>query len=170
MRRGPSDQRRDTHCHYRKHLLVQLLHRHAPQRRRRHPRRILAGRRAHRRRLHRCSDVARQQDQQQAQQRSELAVMIAPPSTALIGLVLGACIFAAASDAVSRRIPNLIPLVILTGGCGGVVALVTLFVTRRLTVREALVTLDVLVRNRIVTLPDKKATVPYAIAIAFGAL
>jgi prepilin peptidase CpaA len=160
--------------------------------------------------------------------------MVAAPSTALIGLVLGACIFAAASDAVSRRIPNLIPLVILTavvierahqgwtslgsglgamaivlilgtiahahgwfgggdvklaaavaaafalptcfafllltGVCGGVVALVTLFVTRRLTVREALVTLDVLVRNRIVTLPDKKATVPYAIAIAFGAL
>jgi prepilin peptidase CpaA len=160
--------------------------------------------------------------------------MIAPPSTALLGLVLGACILAAASDAVSRRIPNLIPLVILiavvierahqgwgplgsglgamaivlilgtfahahgwfgggdvklaaavaaafglpacfaflllTGACGGVVALVTLVATRRLTAREALVTLDVLVRSRIVTLPDKKATVPYAIAIAFGAL
>ena len=40
--------------------------------------------------------------------------MIAPPSTALLGLVLGACILAAASDAVSRRIPNLIPLAILT--------------------------------------------------------
>ena len=160
--------------------------------------------------------------------------MIAAPSTALLGLVLGACVFAAASDAVSRRIPNLIPLVILTaivieraqqgwvslgsslaalaivlilgtfahahgwfgggdvklaaavaaafglptcfafllltGACGGVVALVTLFVTRRLTVREAVVTLDVLLRTRVVTLPDKKATVPYAIAIAFGAL
>ena len=160
--------------------------------------------------------------------------MIASPSTALLGLVLGACIFAAASDAVSRRIPNLIPLVILvavvieralqgwgslgsglgalaivlvigtfahshgwfgggdvklaavvaaafgvpacfaflllTGASGGVVALATLFVTRRLTAGEALVTLDVLVRTRVVTLPDKKATVPYAIAIASGAL
>jgi Flp pilus assembly protein protease CpaA len=160
--------------------------------------------------------------------------MIASPSPALLGFVLGACILAAASDAVSRRIPNLIPLAILaaiaierahqgwgslgsglgamaivliigtfahahgwfgggdvklaavvaaafglpacfaflllTGVCGGVVALATLFVTRRLTVRQALVTLDVLVRTRAVTLPDKKATVPYAIAIAFGAL
>ncbi len=156
------------------------------------------------------------------------------PSTVLLGLVLGACIIAAASDAVSRRVPNLIPLAILagvvferahqgwiplgnslgamaivlvigtfahargwfgggdvklaaavaaafglptcfaflllTGVCGGLVALVTLFVTRRLTVREALVTIDVLVRTRVVTLTHKKATVPYAIAIAAGAL
>ena len=157
-----------------------------------------------------------------------------PPSTALLGLVLGACIVAAASDTVSRRIPNLIPLAILsgivierahqgwaslgngfgalaivliigtfahakgwfgggdvklaaavaaafgmpacfaflllTGVCGGVVALVTLFFTRRMTVREGLVAIDVLVRTRVVTLAHKKATVPYAIAIAFGAL
>lgn len=160
--------------------------------------------------------------------------MIAAPSTTLLGFVLGACILAAASDALSRRVPNLIPLAILTaivierahqgwgslgsglgalaivlfigtfahargwfgggdvklaaavaaafglptcfafllltGVCGGVVALVTLFITRRLTLREAAVTLDVLVRTRTVTLPDAKATVPYAIAIAFGAL
>jgi prepilin peptidase CpaA len=157
-----------------------------------------------------------------------------PPSTTLIGLVLGLCIIAATSDAVSRRISNVIPLVILigivverahqgwgslgnslgalaivlvigtfvhakgwfgggdvklvavvsaafgmpacfaflllTGVCGGLVALVTLFLTRRLSAREALVTIDVLVRTRAVTLAHKKATVPYAIAIAFGAL
>ena len=156
------------------------------------------------------------------------------PSTALLGLVLGACIIAAASDAVSRRIPNLIPLAILagvvidrahqgwvalgsafgamaivlvigtfvhakgwfgggdvklvaavaaafgvpacfafllfTGACGGVVALGALFLTRRMSAREALVAIDVLVRTRAVTLAHKKATVPYAIAIAFGAV
>jgi prepilin peptidase CpaA len=156
------------------------------------------------------------------------------PSTALLGIVLGACTLAAASDAVSRRIPNLIPLailtgivverahqgwgslgnafgalaivlvigtfahakgwfgggdvklvavvsaafglpacfafVLLTGVCGGAVALVTLFLTRRLTAREAVVAMDVLVRTRAVTLAHKKATVPYAIAIAFGAV
>jgi prepilin peptidase CpaA len=160
--------------------------------------------------------------------------MMVTPSTALLGFVLGACILAAASDAVSRRIPNLIPLAILagivverapqgwgslgsglgamaivlvigtfahahgwfgggdvklaaavaaafglpacfaflllTGVCGGLVALGTLFFSRRMTVREALVTIDVLVRTRAVTLAHKKATVPYAIAIAFGAL
>jgi prepilin peptidase CpaA len=157
-----------------------------------------------------------------------------PPSTALLGLVLGACIIAAASDAASRRIPNLIPLAILagvaierapqgwgslgsafgamalvlvigtfvhakgwfgggdvkltaavaaafglpacfafllfTGACGGVVALGALFLTRRMSAREALVAVDVLVRTRAVTLAHKKATVPYAIAIAFGAV
>lgn len=160
--------------------------------------------------------------------------MTTAPSTVLIGLVLGACIIAAASDTVSRRIPNLIPLAILTavvveraqqgwvslgsglgalalvlvigtfahargwfgggdvkliavvaaafgvpvcfafllltGVCGGVVALVTLFFSRRMSAREALVAIDVLVRTRAVTLAHKKATVPYAIAIAFGAL
>jgi prepilin peptidase CpaA len=160
--------------------------------------------------------------------------MLTPPSTALLGIVLGACTLAAASDAVSRRIPNLIPLAILTaivferahqgwgslanafgamaivlvigtfahargwfgggdvklvavvsaafgmpacfaflfltGACGGVVALVTLYLTRRMTAREALVAIDVLVRTRVVTLAHKRATVPYAIAIAFGAL
>jgi prepilin peptidase CpaA len=160
--------------------------------------------------------------------------MIAAPSTALLGFVLGACIFAAASDARTRRISNLIPLAILTGiaierahqgwsalgsglgalaivliigtfahargwfgggdvklaaavaaafglplcfafllltgVCGGIVALVTLFFTRRMTLREALVTVDVLVRTRCVTLADKTVTVPYAIAIACGAL
>jgi prepilin peptidase CpaA len=159
--------------------------------------------------------------------------MMAPPSTALLGFVLGACTLAAASDAVSRRIPNAIPLAILagivvergsqgwgslasglgamaivliagtfvhakgwfgggdvklaaavaaafglptcfaflllTGACGGVVALAALLLTRRMTAREALVTLDVLVRTRKVTLANKAATVPYAIAIAFGA-
>jgi prepilin peptidase CpaA len=157
-----------------------------------------------------------------------------PPSTALLGLVLGACTIAAASDAVSRRIPNLIPLAILagvaierapqgwgslgsalgalafvlvigtfvhakgwfgggdvkltaavaaafgapmcfafllfTGACGGVVALGALFLTGRMSAREALVAIDVLVRTRAVTLAHKKATVPYAIAIAFGAV
>jgi prepilin peptidase CpaA len=160
--------------------------------------------------------------------------MIAPPSTALLGLVLGACTLAAASDAFSRRIPNLIPLAILTGitierahqgwgslgsgfgalaivlligtlahsrgwfgggdvklaaavaaafglpacfafllltgVCGGIVALATLFFSRRMTAREAIVAIDVLVRTRTVTLAHKKATVPYAIAIASGAL
>jgi prepilin peptidase CpaA len=159
---------------------------------------------------------------------------MAPPSTALLGLVLGACIVAAASDTVSRRIPNLIPLAILTGivaerahqgwgslgngagalaivlvigtfahargwfgggdvklvaavaamfgmpacfgfllltgVCGGLVALFTLYVTRRMTAREAIVAIDVLVRTRAVTLAHKRATVPYAIAIAFGTL
>jgi len=157
-----------------------------------------------------------------------------PPSTALLGLVLGACMIAAASDAVSRRIPNLIPLAILagvaferahqgwvslggaigalvivlvigtfvhakgwfgggdvklaaavaaafglpmcfafllfTGACGGVVALGALFLSRRMSAREALVAIDVLVRTRAVTLAHKNATVPYAIAIAFGAV
>jgi prepilin peptidase CpaA len=156
------------------------------------------------------------------------------PSTALLGLVLGACIIAAASDTVTRRIPNLIPLAILagiviershqgwgsvanglgamaialvigtfvhakgwfgggdvkliaavsaafgmptcfaflllTGACGGLVALVTLFFTRRMSAREALVAIDVLVRTRVVTLAHKKATVPYAIAIALGTI
>jgi prepilin peptidase CpaA len=158
---------------------------------------------------------------------------MAAPSVALLGLVLGACIVAAASDTVSRRIPNLIPLAILagivierahqgwgslgnglgalaivlvigtfvhakgwfgggdvklvavvsaafgmpacyaflllTGVCGGLVALVTLFLTRRMSAREAVVALDVLVRTRTVSLAHKRATVPYAIAIAFGA-
>ena len=156
------------------------------------------------------------------------------PSTALLGLVLGACVLAAASDAATRRISNLIPLAVLiavaveralhgwiatgsglgalaivliagtfahsrgwfgggdvklaaataaafgvptcfafllfTGACGGAVALATLLITKRATAREALVAVDVLVRTRAVTLPDKRATVPYAIAIAFGAL
>ena len=159
--------------------------------------------------------------------------MIAP-STALLGFVLGACMLAAASDAFSRRIPNLIPLAILagiaiervhqgwgslgssfgalalvliigtfahsrgwfgggdvklaaavaaafglptcfaflllTGVCGGVVALGMLFFSRRMTVREALVAIDVLVRTRTVTLAHKRATVPYAIAITLGAV
>ncbi|HEX3550900.1 MAG TPA: prepilin peptidase [Candidatus Elarobacter sp.] len=160
--------------------------------------------------------------------------MMAAPSTALVGFVLGACTLAAASDAVSRRVPNLIPLAILcgvalerahegwtslgsavgalalvlvigtfahargwfgggdvklaaavsaafglpacfaflvlTGACGGVVALAVLLSTRRMTTAQALVTVDVLMRTRKVTLADKTATVPYAIAIAFGAL
>jgi len=50
------------------------------------------------------------------------------------------------------------------------VALVFLFFSRRISAREALVTLDVLVRTRGVTLANKKVTVPYAIAIAFGAI
>ena len=155
------------------------------------------------------------------------------PSTALIGLVLGASALAAASDAVSRRIPNVLPLAVLigvaierahdgpialasgagalalvlligtvahargwfgggdvklaavaaaafgipacftflafTGACGGIVALATLALTRRLGAREALVGIDVLVRTRTVTLAHKRATVPYAIAIALGA-
>jgi len=159
---------------------------------------------------------------------------VTTPSTALLGLVIGACALAAASDAASRRIPNVIPLAILTGivierthhgwtalasgagalalvliagtllhargwfgggdvklaaaasaafglpacftfllltaACGGVVALATLFFTRRMTAREGLVAVDVLMRTRVVTLAHKKATVPYAIAIAFGAL
>jgi prepilin peptidase CpaA len=159
---------------------------------------------------------------------------VTPPSTALLGLVLGACIIAAASDAVSRRIPNLIPLAILAGvaierahqgwgslgsafgamalvlvigtfvhakgwfgggdvklaavvaaafglpacfaflllmaACGGLVALGALFLTRRMSAREALVAVDVLVRTRAVTLAHTKASVPYAIAIAFGAV
>jgi prepilin peptidase CpaA len=157
-----------------------------------------------------------------------------PPSTALLGLVLGACIVAAASDTVTRRVPNLIPLAILTGivaerahqgwgslgngagalaivlvigtfahargwfgggdvklvavvaaafgmptcfafllftgVCGGLVAMVTLYLTRRMSAREAIVALDVLVRTRAVTLAHKRSTVPYAIAIALGAL
>jgi prepilin peptidase CpaA len=157
-----------------------------------------------------------------------------PPSTALLGLVLGACTLAAASDIFSRRIPNLIPLAILTlvvierahqgwgslgsgfaalaivlivgtfahargwfgggdvklvaavaaafglplcfafllftGACGGIVALATLFFTRRLSPREAIVAIDVLIRTRTVTLAHKRATVPYAIAIALGAI
>ena len=160
--------------------------------------------------------------------------MTTPPSAALLGFVIGACVLAAASDAVSRRIPNVIPLALLIGiaiergihgwvalgsgigalaivliagtfvhargwfgggdvklaavvaagfgipGCfsfllftaasGGVVALAVLFLTRRMSAREALVAVDVLVRTRVVTLAHKKATVPYAIAIAFGAL
>jgi prepilin peptidase CpaA len=156
------------------------------------------------------------------------------PSTALLGLVLGACALAAASDAVTRRIPNVIPLAILIGiviertqhgwsalgsgigalaivliagtfvhargwfgggdvklaaavaaafgipavfsfvlftaACGGVVALAVLFLTRRISAREAVVAVDVLVRTRAVTLAHAKATVPYAIAIAFGAV
>jgi prepilin peptidase CpaA len=156
------------------------------------------------------------------------------PSIALLGLVLGACALAAASDATTRRIPNVIPLAILIGivversqhgwialgsgigalaivliagtiihargwfgggdvklagavaaafgipacfsfliftaVCGGVVALAVLFFTRRLSAREAVVAIDVLVRTRAVTLAHAKATVPYAIAIAFGAL
>ncbi|HEY0382354.1 MAG TPA: prepilin peptidase [Candidatus Elarobacter sp.] len=156
------------------------------------------------------------------------------PSTTLLGFVLGACVLAAASDAASRRIPNLIPLAILIGmtierahdgwialgsgfgalaivliagtfahsrgwfgggdvklaaavaaafgipgcfsfvlftaACGGVVALAALFLTKRMTAREAVVAVDVLVRTRVVTLAHKNATVPYAIAIACGAL
>ncbi|HEY0613349.1 MAG TPA: prepilin peptidase [Candidatus Elarobacter sp.] len=156
------------------------------------------------------------------------------PSTALLGLVLGACAIAAASDAVTRRIPNVIPLAILIGivierahagwlalgsgigalaivliagtfihargwfgggdvklaaavaaafgipccfsfllftaASGGVVALAALFLTRRMSAREAVVAVDVLVRTRVVTLAHAKSTVPYAIAIAFGAI
>jgi prepilin peptidase CpaA len=156
------------------------------------------------------------------------------PSVALMGLVLGACALAAVSDAVTRRVPNVIPLAILIGiaiergihgwvalgsgigalaavlaagtfihsrgwfgggdvklaavvaaafgipaclpfllftaVCGGVVALATLFLTRRMSAREAIVAVDVLVRTRVVTLAHKRASVPYAIAIAFGAL
>lgn len=160
--------------------------------------------------------------------------MMTTPSTALIGLVLGACAIAAASDAVSRRIPNIIPLLLavavlteralhgwgsvgtglaaiaivlvtgtfvhsrgwfgggdvklaaavagafglpacftfllFTGVCGGFVALATLALTRRLGAREALFAVDTLVRSRVVALTHAKATVPYAIAIAFGAV
>jgi prepilin peptidase CpaA len=156
------------------------------------------------------------------------------PFTALLGLVVGASALAAASDAVSRRIPNVLPLAILTGvaierahegwiavasgvaalalvlvigtvahsrgwfgggdvklaaaaaaafgipacftfllftgACGGIVALAVLAATRRLGAREAAVAIDVLVRTRTVTLAHKRATVPYAIAIALGTL
>jgi prepilin peptidase CpaA len=156
------------------------------------------------------------------------------PSTTLLGFVLGACVLAAVSDAMTRRVPNLIPLAILaaviierashgwaslasgigalalvliagtfvhargwfgggdvklaaavaaafgipgcfaflllTAVCGGVVALTALFLTRRMTAREAIVAVDVLVRTRVVTLAHARATVPYAIAIAFGAV
>jgi len=155
------------------------------------------------------------------------------PSTALVGLVLGASLLAAVFDTVSRRIPNVLPLAIIagvaierahhgwgslasgagalalvliigtfahsrgwfgggdvklaaaaaaafgvpacfsflaaTGVCGGVVAVATLALTRRLGAREAVVAADALFRSHAVILAHKHATVPYAIAIALGA-
>ena len=70
----------------------------------------------------------------------------------------------------ARGLPTCLAFLLLTGVCGGLVALAMLFFSRRMTLREALVAVDVLVRTRTVILAHKRATVPYAIAIALGAV